>query len=123
LRISNGLKMPFSAHFRIAFATKSRTAQQGRNDYPAIIPRDWTLLPRKGSKKYHSESRTGAALGARAREIIEEFRSGSIALAAVRLCRLTLRRYAAGHADGAAGLVGAALTSVTALSISEQRLA
>ena len=36
---------------------------------------------------------------------------------------LTLRRYAAGHADGAAGLVGAALTSVTALSISEQRLA
>ena len=31
-------------------------------------------------------------------------------------------RYAAGHADGAAGLVGAALTSVTASSISEQRL-
>jgi len=31
---------------------------------------------------------------------------------------LTLRRYGAGHADGAASLVGAALTSVTALSVS-----
>src|SRR5215469_2140658 len=31
---------------------------------------------------------------------------------------LTLRRYGAGHADGAASLVGAALTSVAALSVS-----
>jgi len=53
---------------------------------------------------------------ARAREIIEEFRSGSIALAAVRLCRLTLRRYAAGHANGAVGLVGGKLTSALGLA-------
>jgi hypothetical protein len=25
-------------------------AQQGRNDYPAIIPRDWTLLPPKSNE-------------------------------------------------------------------------
>jgi hypothetical protein len=42
----------------------------------------------------------------RAREIIEEFRPGSIALPAVGLCRA--RRYHADHADVGAGLVEAA---------------
>jgi len=50
---------------------------------------------------------------ARAREIIEEFPPGSMIDSA--LLSLILRRYAA---DGATGLVGAALTSETTLSIS-----
>jgi len=49
----------------------------------------------------------------RAREIIEEFPPGSVIDSA--LLSLILRRYAA---DGATGLVGAALTSETTLSIS-----
>jgi hypothetical protein len=58
----------------------------------------------------------------RAREIIEEFPPGSmIDSDNGEGSSSTTRARAA--ADGATGLVGAALTSVTALSISAQRLA
>ena len=59
---------------------------------------------------------------ARAREIIEEFSLGSIA-SPVRTTASRARRYHADHADIGAGLVGAAWSSVMALSISEPRLA
>src|SRR5262249_31352193 len=59
---------------------------------------------------------------ARAREIIEEFPLGSVALPA-RPTVSRARRYRADHADIRAGLVGAAWSSVMALSISEPRLA
>jgi len=58
----------------------------------------------------------------RAREIIEEFSLGSIALPA-RPTVSRARRYHTDHADIGAGLVGAAWSSVMALSISEPRLA
>jgi hypothetical protein len=59
---------------------------------------------------------------ARAREIIEEFSLGSIALPARPMVSCA-RRYHADHADIEAGLVGAPWSSVMALSISEPRLA
>ena len=59
---------------------------------------------------------------ARAREIIEEFSLGSVA-SPVRPTVSRARRYHTDHADIGAGLVGAAWSSVMALSISEPRLA
>jgi len=58
----------------------------------------------------------------RAREIIEEFSLCFIA-SPVRTTASRARRYHADHADIGAGLVGAAWSSVMALSISEPRLA
>jgi hypothetical protein len=37
----------FSLALALLFLGLPAEAQQGRNDYPTIIPRDWTLLPPK----------------------------------------------------------------------------
>jgi hypothetical protein len=40
----------FSVALALMLLALPAAAQQGRNDYPSIIPRDWTLLPPKNNE-------------------------------------------------------------------------
>ena len=113
---------------------ESRRANQRRRSIPACNFRNTSgCCPKATNYAFSSRGLVGrladsepappcAHASARAREIIEEFSLGSIA-SPVRTTASRARRYHADHADIGAGLVGAAWSSVMALSISEPRLA